>query len=598
MTSMTGTWNRLGPIAWGGSVLSIGANRRGQAWLATGGAIWTATEQGWRPLAQAQPLPQVGFVGVSGRDWWASGLAGELVSTFDGGRNWSRPWTDQVTAPVTCLAVSPRYMTDATVLAGTSGAGVLRTTDAGRRWLLSNYGLRDFTILALATATDWSRRELVFAGTVEGVYRSSGGGRAWKPVGLDGFTVQALATSTSFAGNGLILAGTESAGLFRSSDGGKTWWAAGDEIGHEVSINALLRVEEDGTEAWLAATDNGQLWRSVNGGVVWALACEVDGPVLVLASGPASQPLWAGTSEHGVLASHDYGRSWAPDTSLCAWGFRRLQHAARSGILAIAPTGGVWRSDGTGRGWERQVDASLYEPLLAYVELAGAGIEARSDGLWRSAGTGEPSSVLQPEGGPIAALAGAKDGRTAWAGSSDGMLWASHDAGSTWQALDVPFAGQQLLALALSPDDDTVIVGTYAAEDHQIVLWRYVGAAWERWLSCQVDWTGLAVAASGKRGEDTWAIAGGILWAHTPEGWQRMQTPGDDAPIAGVAFSGADGARFVVAGKDVLRWEGPERWTPFPLPEDAAQVVDLCVTRSGALLCLDAAGVIWELNFE
>jgi hypothetical protein len=192
---MNETWESCGRIASGGGVLSIGVDAQGRTWLATGGGVLVAADGGWKPLPLPAVIEQAGLVGSAGSDWWVAGLSGSLILTWDGGKSWASAWTDQVREPITCFAASPRYGGDITLLAGTAGAGVLRSSDGGRRWQLSNFGLEEFTILALAAAGDWRRRQVVFAGTTDGVYRSSGGGRAWKSVGLKGLTVQCLAAA-------------------------------------------------------------------------------------------------------------------------------------------------------------------------------------------------------------------------------------------------------------------------------------------------------------------------------------------------------------------------------------------------------------------
>ena len=240
---------------------------------------------------------------------WIAGGQSALIRTTDDGASWGFCWLDGVQQIVACIAASPRFWADRAVLAGTLGAGVLRSTDGGRRWLLSNFGLQDFTILALATAGDWTRREVAFAGTLDGVYRSIGGGRAWKFAGLNGLAIQALAASKRYTETGLVMAGSEEAGLHRSTDGGRTWWPAGDEIGRTASINGLLCVATGDGEGWIAGTDGGSLWRSADAGDSWQLVREADHAVLALAAGLDAK-LYAALGEGGLLASGDVGQTW------------------------------------------------------------------------------------------------------------------------------------------------------------------------------------------------------------------------------------------------------------------------------------------------
>jgi len=110
---------------------------------------------------------------------------------------------------------------------GAAGGGILRSRDRGASWTVCNFGLHDYTVLTLAWAPlapedAWPRREILFAGTEEGVYRSPNGGLGWKRVDIDG-VFQSLAVAPDFHESGVVLAGSEESGLWRSDDGGYTF---------------------------------------------------------------------------------------------------------------------------------------------------------------------------------------------------------------------------------------------------------------------------------------------------------------------------------------------------------------------------------------
>lgn len=141
---------------------------------------------------------------------------------------WQAGWMDGVAEPVYCLAPDPRVAQTGVILAGSAGGGVLRTHNRGQTWATCNYGLQEFNVLSLVWApiapTDaWPQWEVVLAGTENGVYRSPNGGRGWKQAsGIEG-VVQAIAFAPDFHKNGVVLAGTESNGLWRSLDGGRSF---------------------------------------------------------------------------------------------------------------------------------------------------------------------------------------------------------------------------------------------------------------------------------------------------------------------------------------------------------------------------------------
>jgi photosystem II stability/assembly factor-like uncharacterized protein len=295
-------------------VWDVQANPSADAWLVTDVGIMARDRDGWRLIPLPPDILDMGGPGALGSAvgvHWIAGGQSELIRTTDDGASWGFCWLDGVQQIITCVATSPRFWADRAVLAGTLGAGVLRSTDGGRRWLLSNFGLQDFTILALATAGDWTRREVAFAGTLDGVYRSIGGGRAWKSAGLNGLAMQALAASRRYAETGLVMAGSEEVGLYRSTDGGRTWRPTGDQIGRMAGINGLLCVTAGDGEAWLVGTDAGSLWRSADAGISWRVVHETDHAVLALAAGPDAQ-IYAAFGEGGLLGSRDSGQTWQP----------------------------------------------------------------------------------------------------------------------------------------------------------------------------------------------------------------------------------------------------------------------------------------------
>ncbi len=172
------------------------------------------------------------------------------------GSGWQAGWMDYTRAPVLQLAPAPHAEQSGVLLSATDGAGILRTTNRGRTWTLCNYGLHEFTVLALAwapapPADDWPAFEVVFAGTESGLYRSPAAGLGWRRVADTDGAIQAIAVSPSFHANGTVLAGLESGGLLQSTDGGRTFASVPS---FAARADALLALRNGG---WLAATPDG-----------------------------------------------------------------------------------------------------------------------------------------------------------------------------------------------------------------------------------------------------------------------------------------------------------------------------------------------------
>jgi photosystem II stability/assembly factor-like uncharacterized protein len=260
------------------------------------------------PLAQGQlPLPASALT-VAGNTLLVGSSSGQIAYSRDGGEIWYSGHLRYPVEAVTGLITSPNYEKDGVMLAGTGGTGIQRSTDGGRNWDPASFGLQNFTILALGTVPEWGRREVVFAGTTSGLYRSPNGGRAWKKLDIGDWVFQALAAAGS-----LVLAGTEGHGVFRSNDGGKRWEA--EEMGNEPpAINALWIQPGSGQQVTcLAGTGDGRILRSEDGGKHWNSV--TDGPAPIICMGQAGKRLYAGLLDKGVLVSDD-GLSWASEPSL------------------------------------------------------------------------------------------------------------------------------------------------------------------------------------------------------------------------------------------------------------------------------------------
>lgn len=188
-----------------------------------------------------------------------------LLDTAD---QWQAAWQEGADSAVLAFASAPDYDDTGVILAGSEGDGVLRSRDRGFRWMPSNFGLRNLTVLTLAWAPPmdesvWPRWQVVFAGTEEGIYRSPNAGLGWKRSESADAAYQTIAVSRDMHCSGQVLAGTETNGLWRSTDGGRSF-AAVDEAPDQVNALVALSNGDEGTANWLLSDDT-QLWSSSDG---------------------------------------------------------------------------------------------------------------------------------------------------------------------------------------------------------------------------------------------------------------------------------------------------------------------------------------------
>ena len=207
---------------------------------------------------------------------------------------------------VQALAIDPQ--TPTTLYAGTSGAGVFKSSNGGQSWSAINAGLGDPFVNALAI--DPQTPTTLYAGTSGGVLKSSNGGQSWSAVntGLGLFDVQALAIDPQTPTT--LYAGTSGAGVFKSSNGGQSWSAINAGLGDPfVSVLAI----DPQTPTTLYARASGGIFKSSNGGQSWsAINAGLDNRfVSALAIDPQTPTtLYAGTDSL-VLKSSNGGQSWS-----------------------------------------------------------------------------------------------------------------------------------------------------------------------------------------------------------------------------------------------------------------------------------------------
>jgi len=232
---------------------------------------------------------------------------------------------------------------------GATGGGLFKTTDGGVSWLPVTDGqLRSSSVGAVAVAE--SDPDVIYIGMGEtqlranvlqgdGVYRSGDGGRSWIHAGLaetqaigrvrihpdDPDRVYVAALGHPFGAN-------EERGVFRTTDGGRSWVKIlyrDDRTGAvdlvldpndpQVLYASLWEVYRRPWKLWSGGEGSG-LFKSVDGGETWTeltgnpgFPGGVLGKITVTVSGADSRRVWANVEaeDGGLYLSDDGGESWA-----------------------------------------------------------------------------------------------------------------------------------------------------------------------------------------------------------------------------------------------------------------------------------------------
>jgi hypothetical protein len=357
----------------------------GFASFAAGGALHTSTyDRGlWRTddLGDHWFRDSAGFIDL--RVSRVSSIGSVLLAAGQQGRPTFRSTDNGATwqeiEQLHNIPINDFFQLDAnTVLAATSGSGLLRSDDFGVTWTPSNAGL---PMLDPSSGTfEYLTRiarvgEALFVGTGgafifvangshcacsgmtsgKGVYRSLNGGQSWQPVvsglplnGFDGFNWQwRQITALSVVGDA-VLAATPSHGIFRSTNLGASWQLMpGSPTGASTWVQDLETVNGD---AFALTTLNTPMFKSLGGSSAWSPLNSIGLPpqtsfVDLLAVGG---DLYVGGSDFGGTSAGVYKSSNGGATfgsvgsALQAIAVSSL-HATGGRILAGTAGRGVWR---------------------------------------------------------------------------------------------------------------------------------------------------------------------------------------------------------------------------------------------------------------
>ena len=263
--------------------------------------LWS--EMKWREVGPFRGGRAIAIEGISGEPntYYFGDVAGGVWKTTDGGANWKPIFDKQhSTSSIGALAVAPSDHN--TIYAGsgegalrgniTYGDGVYKSVDGGRNW--RNVGLKDTRhIGALIVHPD--NPDVVFVAAIghaygpnteRGVFRTTDGGKTWTKVlfkdentGAIDIVFDPHNPNTLFAAlwqvrrqPWFLSSGGEGSGLYRSTDGGNTWQQL---KGHGLPESILGRIgvtvsgaDSDRVYAIIEAKEGG-IFKSEDGGNTW-----------------------------------------------------------------------------------------------------------------------------------------------------------------------------------------------------------------------------------------------------------------------------------------------------------------------------------------
>ena len=281
-----------------GYAIAADPNTEGRLFASTlGSTIAVTTDAGatWQPSNDGYLSREVRGISVDPTDpsrvYAGSFYAAGLFKSVDGGATWQRRRFGSLSVYVWMPVVDP--IQPNIVYAGTQGDGLWKSLDYGNTWTRL-VGLPN-TVQGISV--DSANNSRVFASSSTGIWKSENGGATWTNV------LANPAWSVTFvdALSDIVYATSKTAGVFKSTDRGNTWFAINNGITNLTMGRAapvvldpenpkVLYVGSEGGGGVYKSLDAGASWTPINFGLdtsVYGLVMDPFRPKTLYASGPS-----------------------------------------------------------------------------------------------------------------------------------------------------------------------------------------------------------------------------------------------------------------------------------------------------------------------
>ena len=331
---------------------------------------------------------------------------------------------------------------------GTQGnlKGVFRRPADGADW---QHALSEFE--AYTVFVHPRDPSLVFAGTTDGVYRSSDYGRTFRRADFPDRGVQIWSFVADAGDSKRMLAGASPVGVYRSEDFGETWKRTPDphlpvhaKCPFECRVMRFAPHPRRPNEIYAVLEVSGVM-RSTDGGESWS-DCSADLLRLAEAEPRLRSRLVSDTEAEGMLDGH----------AVCT-------SAADPDSVIIAVRMGLFRSKDEGKTWEdmrvdrfspftygRDIKVSPQNPSTIYACLSVAA--ASKDGaLYRSQDIGKTwqrFDRVKPHGTLMSVSLHHSDAKQVYVAARYGEVFGTLDGGESWRETPLPQGVQHIYALA------------------------------------------------------------------------------------------------------------------------------------------------------
>jgi len=251
------------------------------------------------PLSFPFSLVNINAITQLGSAFFAGTSYDGVYTSTDDGFTWVSANEGMGPKDIRALTVTD----NSTLIAGSRYVGVYRSTDTAISWNKSMTGFPAGSTIASMLASNIH----VYAGTRDGIYRTSDNGTSWIKLSGDNDTLNYSTVQGLCEKDGVIFAGTRlqfSSSVYKSEDEGITWVSSGSGLPGDLTfITGLTTIGGN----ILASTDQG-VYYSPDDGDSWLQANIPQNYIPSIAAGAFYA--YAPMSSYGVFRSSDNGVNW------------------------------------------------------------------------------------------------------------------------------------------------------------------------------------------------------------------------------------------------------------------------------------------------
>jgi len=282
------------------------------------GATWSQFSLGSNTIGNdvaVNPLnPQVVY--VPGYKWDGSAWRMTAAKSTDGGQTWTTTQLDTISSTTVYAAAIDPVDTNVVYVGAyvDTFTTVFKSTDCGTSWTQFNLPGRFYYVYSLYVSP--ADHNIVFAGTLYGVCRSTDAGQTWTRQSTNNYNYRIV----SVPGRPELMYSAAYSNVYRSTDAGLTWAACGAGVSG-TTVRTVLTVPGESstvycgsTAGMFKSTDYGATWSEVNRGIVI-------GKIPVVAFDPGAEgTAFAEFIDNAIFKTTDDGVTWERQPTVLSCG--------------------------------------------------------------------------------------------------------------------------------------------------------------------------------------------------------------------------------------------------------------------------------------